>query len=162
MSELSPEQQELLALLEEANVLSLATEDEANQPVASLTPYLYHQGLIWVFVSSLSRHTAHLIAEKPVGLLIHEIEKPKANPFVLKRASLQCKVAVHTEDREAILDAMAEKLGDTVGLLRQLGDFQLFKLNPFAGQYIAGFGKAYTLNTEDLSLSHINPAKKTT
>ena len=55
---------------------------------------------------------------------------------------------------------MAERLGGTVGLLRQLGDFHLIKLTPQTGQYIAGFGQAFDIDFAELELEHINPARR--
>jgi len=34
-----------------------------------------------------------------------------------------------------------------------LSDFHLFALCPESGQYVAGFGRAYTINVEDDTLS---------
>ena len=56
------------------------------------------------------------------------------------------------EQKTEALDAMAAKLGDTLAVLRQLGDFHLIKLTPQTGQFIAGFGRAFEIDVEDLSL----------
>ena len=151
----------MLALLADSTTLTLASLDEAQFPDASLTPYIYDDGCFWIFVSQLSKHTANLLERKKASVLIHEEVIKPANPFVLKRASAQCEVAVVADSRDAILDKMAEHLGATVGLLRQLADFHLIKLTPLKGQYIAGFGQAFDIDFTELDLEHINPSRRT-
>jgi len=152
-------QSSMLDLLAASSTLMLASLDDAHFPDASLTPYLYHESCFWIFVSQLSKHTANLIERKKASVLIHEEVVEPANPFTLKRASAQCTVELVQENKEAILDKMAERLGPTVGLLRQLGDFHLIKLTPRKGQFIAGFGQAFEIDFADLALEHINPLR---
>jgi len=149
----------MLELLDQTSTLMLASLDDAHFPDASLAPYLYYQGSFWIFVSQLSKHTANLLERKKASVLIREEVVKPANPFTLKRASAQCEVDVVEDNKEAILDKMGERLGNTVGLLRQLGDFHLIKLTPVKGQYIAGFGQAFDIDFADLALKHINPAR---
>ena len=150
----------MLALLSTSKTLMLASLDDALFPDASLTPYIYHQGAFWIFVSQLSKHTDNLLERQKASVLVHEEAVNPANPFVLKRASAQCVVETIQNDKDSILDVMAERLGGTVGLLRQLGDFHLIKLTPQRGQYIAGFGQAFDIDFAELALEHINPARR--
>lgn len=150
----------MLELLADSSTLTLASLDEAHFPDASLTPYIYHEGSFWIFVSQLSKHTANLLERQKASVLIHEEAIKPANPFVLKRASAQCNVEAVQDNKEAILDKMAEHLGATMGLLRQLGDFHLIKLTPLKGQYIAGFGQAFDIDFAELALEHINPSRR--
>lgn len=150
----------LLELLAQSTTLTLASLDDVQFPDASLAPYLYHEGCFWIFVSQLSKHTANLLEREKASVLIHEEVVNPANPFTLKRASAQCTVEDIRENKDAILDKMAERLGATVGLLRQLGDFHLIKLTPQNGQYIAGFGQAFEIDFAELELEHINPSKR--
>ena len=153
-------QSAMLSLLAESTTLSLASLDDAHFPDASLTPYIYHEGCFWIFVSQLSKHTSNLLERQKASVLIHEEVVKPANPFTLKRASAQCVVEDIQDDKDTILDVMAERLGGTVGLLRQLGDFHLFKLTPQSGQYIAGFGQAFDIDFAELALEHINPSRR--
>lgn len=158
MNDFSEYGDHLLALFHNCQTLSLATLDANGAPSASLTPFLYHDNCFWIFVSSLSRHTQHLLENPKASILIREETTP-TNPFIVKRASIHCDVTEEMENKDAVLDLMAAKLGETVGLLRQLGDFHLIKLSPTSGQYIAGFGQAFDINMDQLSLTHINPAR---
>ena len=150
----------LLELLADAKTLTIASLDDEQFPDASLAPYLYHEGSFWIFVSQLSKHTGNLLARRKASVLIHQEVVNPANPFTLKRASAQCTVEDVQENRESILDKMAERLGPTIDLLRQLGDFHLIKLTPLRGQYIAGFGQAFDIDFSDITLEHINPSRR--
>ena len=149
----------MLQLLEESKVLTLATVNEQHLPEASLTPFIYAQGKIWIFVSQLSAHTQNMLRQPAVSLLIMVNQADASNMFNIERLTIECQAIEQTENRNKILDLMVEKLGKTVTLLRQLPDFQLFALNPGCGSFIQGFGKAYDVNFTDLTLTHINPSK---
>ena len=56
-----------------------------------------------------------------------------------------------SQDYTSVLDDYQQRHGKTVELLRQLPDFVLFHLRPRSGQFVMGFGQAYTLSGEDLS-----------
>ena len=66
---------------------------------------------------------------------------------------------IHRKSAEAerLLDNMEAALGNTVQLLRGLGDFHLFVLHPVEASYTEGFGKAYRLTGNSLSqVEHLN------
>ncbi len=144
-----------MALLENCQLLSLATVNKQGLPEASLCPYLYHQGCFWVFVSRLSRHTHNLLQRPQVSVLVHQSIEQANNPYSVERASLHCDAAEVLADKADILDLMTAKLGQTLTLLRQLGDFHLIQLRPQTGQFVAGFGRAFEINVDDLSLTHV-------
>lgn len=52
----------------------------------------------------------------------------------------------NTQAYITILQAMENKFGNVVSLLRSLPDFHLFCLKPQSGQYIIGFGQAYPID----------------
>ena len=158
MSQEAELQQELLELLLGSKVLSLATLNAEQEPEASLSPYLYHDGTLWVFLSRLSAHTQQLMDFPKTSVLICAQEQ--ANTFAIERLSAQCQVNEEFENRDTILDLMTEKLGETVSLLRSLPDFHLFALKPVRGRYIKGFGQAYQIDFASMDLQHINPGKK--
>ena len=49
---------------------------------------------------------------------------------------------------------MQEKFGETIELLRSLPDFHLLALTPVNGKYVAGFGKAYSINVVDWTITN--------
>ena len=161
-SDLSEQQTILEDLFQSNQVLSLATLGAESLPEASLTPYLYYQEAFWVFVSRLSAHTENLLSRPNISFLIFDSQP--VNPFSAVRCSIHAKaeeVFAEKEDegKENVLDLMAEKLGDTVSLLRQLNDFHLIRLKPQAGTFIMGFGQAFDVEFPTLTLTHVNPNK---
>jgi putative heme iron utilization protein len=47
------------------------------------------------------------------------------------------------------LQALQDKFGEVVSVLRELTDFHLLALQPQTGRYVAGFGRAFTLQLSD-------------
>lgn len=147
-------QQALLSLIQDNKTLALATLNKEQHAEASSTPYVFHGGDFWIFVSQLSSHTENLLRHKKASVLI--VEPQHDNVFAPTRATIQCTASI-TEGlrRETILDLMTEQLGETVTMLRQLPDFYLIKLQPKNGRFIAGFGKAFDIAFPELHLVHV-------
>ncbi len=146
--------EKFIALLHSNKTLALATLNKHNDPEASLTPYIYYQQTLWVFVSELSAHTGNLLTHKKASVLLHDAQT--GNVFASTRATIACSVSVETVDKDMILDEMTQQLGDTVAMLRQLPDFHLLKLQPVSGRFIAGFGQAFEVDFPEAKLTHID------
>lgn len=150
-------QETIVSIVESANTLSLATLNDQQHPEVSLVPFLYYESHFYIFVSELSPHTRYLLKHKTCSLLVYNNEKEAQNYFAIERLSVSCHARCEHENKELILDLMTQKLGQTVSLLRQLGDFHLFVLVPNNGRLITGFGKAFDVDFSDLSITHVNP-----
>lgn len=155
-------QADLDRLLENTRSLMLATIDETGRPEASYAPFVRDQdGRLYVFVSALSRHTAHLAAGRPLSVLIVEDEGAARQIFARLRVTYYC--AVHTIDRGteewlAVLERFSERFGEVMEVLRGLTDFTLFRIAPREGQFVRGFGQAYRVSGG--SLEHIGPPNR--
>lgn len=90
-------------------------------------------------------------------------EQDSRQIFARQRASYQCDVEIVHRDVEEyaiILDKLEDRFGNVVDLLRGLSDFILFRLKPYQGQFVMGFGKAFKLRGEGLlKLEHIDPSQ---
>lgn len=139
----------------------MATSSTMNQPEASYAPYLELDGHYFIFISELALHTKNLAQTKQCSLLFIEDEDKTKNLFARKRVSLQCHAELIPKDSanyHATLVLFQARFGKFMQLLQTLPDFHLFCLKPQSGNYIAGFGQAYTLSSSDLSqLQHRNP-----
>lgn len=162
MSESAPDpevMERFKAFPESVKCLMLATEDTQGFPVVSVAPfYRDEQGAFWLFISELSEHTQHLLSSSRCSLMLVADEADSPNVFARERLSFNCDAA-HKDRQEhgALLDAMQERLGQTMSVLRQLGDFHLFCLTPTSGQYVVGFGQAYRVGGEHFDrLEHIS------
>lgn len=128
-------------------VLATVSPNDAL-PNASYAPYLKWEDRFYVLVSGLAQHTGNLLQSGKCHLMFLADERESANPFARKRVSYQCDAqeVLRSDDRaDKILDAMADKFGPTIGMLRQLPDFRLIELSPQEGLFVRGFGQAFPL-----------------
>ncbi len=151
-------------LKEEAQTISLSTLTKEGKPNASYAPFVMDSnGNLYIFVSELANHTQDLLSNPTASVLLMRDEQDARQIFARQRISYQCDVEVverNENDYTVMLDKLEARFGNVVELLRSLPDFVLFRLRPYHGQYVMGFGKAYTLKGVGLlELEHINPAQ---
>ncbi len=158
-------QQHFQKLKKHSQTIFLSTLDVSGKPNASYAPFVMDtQGSLYIFVSGLASHTRDLLANPVASVLLMQDEQDSRQIFSRQRVSYQCKVEVVSDnetDYAMILDKFEKRFGNVVDLLRGLPDFILFRLRPYKGQFVMGFGKAYTLTGEGLlELQHIDPTNK--
>jgi len=137
------------ALIEQQQSLLMATLSPTGEADISYAPYLRHDGVFYIFISQLARHTQNLLAHPQASLLFIEPEACAQNPFARQRLTLRCSaqvIAKSQADYDHRLAEMTEKFGPTVELLRGLPDFHLLALTPQDGLFVAGFGKAIAVD----------------
>lgn len=144
-------------LLRNSKSLMLATSSLDGIPESSTTPYIRDDmGQYYIFVSQLARHTQNLINNPNASIMLVEDENDCRQYFARKRIQYQCKVEMpDDQDRAGLLKTFSNRYGNVVELLSGLPDFRLFRLKPLSGQFVMGFGQAYTLtgdNQEQLKL----------
>jgi putative heme iron utilization protein len=142
--------------------LQLSTLTSDGKPYASYSPFVVDElGNFYIFISQLAGHTQNLINNSQASILLIEDEADTRQIFARQRINYQCDVeVVNTDEADYVsqLDAMQTRFGSVMGLLKTLPDFILFRLSPYQGQYVVGFGKAYKLvGTGLLALEHIRP-----
>jgi putative heme iron utilization protein len=152
---------EIIAFRDGLQSLSIATLNESNEPESSYAPFVANdQNEVFVFVSGLAAHTWNLLNQGMAGLMFIEDESNATNTFARRRLIYQCRaepVDKDTGDWNDIMSLFDQRFGRFMNTLRELPDFQLFRLVPYRGSYITGFGKAYTLAGE--ALSQVIPAR---
>jgi putative heme iron utilization protein len=141
--------QALVALVRDRGVAALGTV-HAGAPLVSQVLYAPAPDLaeLYVHVSRLAQHTAGLLADPRVGLLIAERDVPTRNPLSLARVSIQG-VAESLEPASAAFSAArAAYLAahPSAAINFQLADFLLFRIRPHAARFVAGFGKIVDLD----------------
>ena len=135
--------------------LMLATLNAKQQAEISVTPFI-KQGLnFYIFISELASHTQNLKAQPELSIMLIEDEQDTANCFARKRLTYQCQ-AQEIPRTEANWDKLISEFeaqhGKTVSLLKTLSDFHLFELQAQCGNYVQGFGQAYSLSGEQLKI----------
>lgn len=155
MTEMPPESV-CASLIEEMRSLQLSTVGPDGTPHCGYTPYLHQAPTsFYIFVSQLATHTRHLLANGTVAIMIIADEQSTSQIFARTRVCYVCdatRITPDNPDFTLVLDNYEQRHGKMAGLLRQLPDFVLFQLQPKSGQFVMGFGKAYTLTGDNLSV----------
>lgn len=137
------------ALIANQHSLLMATKSAAGDAEISVAPFVRHDGRFYVLVSELAQHTQNMLQHPQASLLFIEPETETKNPFARQRLTFRCSVAAVARDDADYplrLAQMSERFGDTVALLDSLPDFHLMALTPLDGLFVAGFGKAMTVD----------------
>lgn len=147
-------------LLESAKTLQLATLDASGEPSISYAPFVRDdEGHFYIFISGLASHTQEVLQHPVVAVMVIADEQDARQIFARTRATYRCAAEVVAREMAIypqILDAMEERFGNVVSLLRGLGDFVMFRLTPQSGRFVMGFGQAFVLAGEGLrEVQHI-------
>ena len=144
------------SLIADMRSLQLSTVGPDGIPHCGYTPYLHRApNNFYIFVSQLAAHTRHLLANVTVAIMIIADEQSTAQIFARTRINYLCdakQIPPDSPDYSLVLDDYQQRHGKMAGMLRQLPDFVLFRLQPRSGQFVMGFGKAYTLAGDHLSV----------
>ena len=146
-------------LIASQQTLLLSTVSANGLPDISYAPFVRdHAGLFYIYVSEMACHTANLLNNPQASILFIRPESESRNLFARERAVLNCNVKEIIRDTETYthrIQALQDKFGDVVSLLRTLSDFHLFALHPKSGRYVVDFGRAFTINVSDDTLGRI-------
>ena len=152
----------VLALRTRFKTVVLGTTSPAGEPEASVAgAILASDGSFRIYVSGLATHTHHLLATGRASVLLVEDESASAQPLARRRLTFPCtaeRVARDNADFATSTRALREKLGPAFDLLTNLGDFQMLRLAPQRGRFVAGFGETYHVDPHDWAqLTPIGP-----
>lgn len=144
---------DLRQLLLQAQVASIGTLHD-GAPAVSLAPWAAAaDGLaILIHVSRLAQHTGDMLADPRVAAMIAEPETSGTLPQALPR------VMIHGIVREIDRGSDEYENAKRAYLARHprsemtfgLGDFSLFAIEPRATRFVAGFGRAFDVETSEL------------
>ncbi|MEM7792920.1 MAG: pyridoxamine 5'-phosphate oxidase family protein [Cyanobacteria bacterium P01_C01_bin.118] len=133
----------------------LSTVNADGVPQASYAPFLMDgDKRIYIYVSGLSAHTANLKHTGRASVLFIEDEAQTQEIFARRRLTYECMATVlprETQEWQALIERFEQQFGNVIGLMKGLSDFQLFQLQPQAGQFVIGFGAAYRVKSDDLN-----------
>ena len=150
----------LKSLLESQQVASLATLHKED-PAVSMVPYaLLPQGRGFVVhVSRLATHTADMLANPAVAVLVMAPPGSAASPQELKRAS------VHGRARQCASGSTEHSEARGLYLARfpqseemfSFADFSLFIIEPRSVRFVGGFARATSILAEEFSAIMSDP-----
>ena len=119
---------------------------------------------IYILVSTLSKRTKSLLAERNVSLMFIEPEEQCEQIYVRTRLILYCTTLQIAREMGAghlpwdeLVAQFTAKFGDIINTLVSLDDFKMFRFRPIRGTFVKGFGKAYTIEGKDMDqIEHIS------
>jgi heme iron utilization protein len=144
-------QRELIELLRGRGIAALGTIHR-GAPLVSMVLYAPAPdlGALFIHVSELAQHTAALLADRRVGLLIAEPDRPSRSPLSMARVSIQG-VAEPLEPGSAgyeLARAAYIDVHPTAAHNFELGGFHLVQITPTSARFVAGFGKIVDIDGE--------------
>ncbi|MCG8349707.1 MAG: pyridoxamine 5'-phosphate oxidase family protein [Chloroflexales bacterium] len=143
-------------LLAEQQSAILATVNADGSPWASYAPFVADADqTFYVFVSTLSRHTANLARTGQASLMVIADELQSPQVFARQRLTFSCQVTTIARNSEAWQTAAAlyeARFGDFFKLIGGFNDFQMFGLTPQQGWLVVGFGQAYEISGSALDV----------
>lgn len=141
-------------LLSSSRVLSLAVivDGEAE---AALLPFVARDDFAAVYVqaSGLARHSRGLMADAPVGVLVHAPDTSESDPMQLPRLTVHAAVRVlqrGTAEFTAAADRFAGRF-PAARMTLALEDFNLYELTLGRGRYVEGFARAFNVGPQTFS-----------
>jgi putative heme iron utilization protein len=124
-----------------------------NEPFTAMVSYALHNSALLIHLSNLSPHKRLLLANPKCSLLIAEPDDGLAEVMSLARVTLNgsaIKLDKNTSNYEEAKTAFLTRL-PTSEVMFGLPDFDLFRIVPTSGRFIAGFGRAFVLSAEELA-----------
>jgi putative heme iron utilization protein len=138
----------------ERKSVMIGTSNADGLPNTSHAPFVMDEAKnIYIFISTLAIHTSNISVNSRVSLLLIEDESQTKQMFSRRRLYFDChgKLFVKgTPEWEQIADMFQVRFGKIAELLRSIDDFQIYKLIPYQGQFVMGFGDEYKIKGDDL------------
>ncbi len=149
----STSEQTLARLIRSTRLAALGTLHEGT-PNLAMVAYAYAGDFsaFYIHVSRLGKHTRDMEIDPHVSLLIAETDDGRPDPQTLARVSLQGVAQIlPKDDREYIqIKHLYLVRSPESEALFSLGDFNLWRITPLGGRFVAGFARAFNLVPEAL------------
>ena len=160
---------EYVEFMQDAKCVYISTVNEFRGGVApeiSYSPCIVDEDKnIYILVSTLSKRTKSLLAERNVSLMFIESEEQCEEIYVRTRLILNCTTLQIGRQMGTNFDLLWDELvvqftakfGDIISTLVSLKDFKMFRFRPIRGTFVKGFGKAYMIEGKEMDqISHIS------
>ena len=159
---------EYVEFMQDAKCVYISSVNEFRggvSPEISYSPSIVDEDKnIYILVSTLSKRTESLLAERNVSLMFIEPEDQCEEIYVRTRLILYCTTLQIAREMGAghllwdeLVTQFTAKFGDIINMLVSLDDFKMFRFRPIRGTFVKGFGKAFTIEGKELDqISHIS------
>ena len=149
----SHSEQTLADLIRSTRVAALGTLHD-GEPNLAMVAYAFVEDFsaFYIHVSKLGKHTTDMETDPRVSLLITETDDHRADPQTLARLALRgiAEMLPRTDSGYAqVKNVYLDRFPEAEQLFG-LGDFNIWKITPQGGRFVAGFGRAFNLAQETL------------
>ena len=138
----------LAILIRKTRIAALGTLHDGEANLAMVAYAVEHDfSAFYIHVSKLGKHTTDMEKDPRVSLLITEGDDDRADPQTLARVSMRGVAEIMLRSRSEypeIRNLYLERFPEAEQLFR-LGDFNIWKITPKGGRYVAGFARAFNL-----------------
>lgn len=151
---MDPESELTLArLIRETRIAALGTIHNGEPNLAMMAVAVEDDfSAFYIHVSKLGKHTGDMEKDPRVSLLLAETDDSRADPQTLARLSINGTADLiprtdphYTQIKQTYLTRFPE-----AEQLFSLGDFNLWRITPRGGRFVAGFARAFNLVPEIL------------
>ena len=153
---------EYVEFMQDAKCVYISTVNEFRGGVApeiSYSPCIVDKDKnTYILVSTLTKRTKSLLAERNVSLMFIEPEEQCEEIYVRTRLIFLCSTSlIQRWNWDEKVPQFTAKFGDIISTLVSFQDFKMFRFIPIRGTFVKGFGKAYTIEGKELDqISHIS------
>ena len=159
---------EYVEFMNDAKSVYISTVNEFRGGVApeiSYSPCIVDEDKnIYILVSTLTKRTESLLAERNVSLMFIEPEEQCEEIYVRTRLIFLCNTLQIDREMGAghllwdeLVEQFTAKFGDIINMLVSFKDFKMFRFRPIRGTFVKGFGKAYSIEGKEMDqISHIS------
>lgn len=146
-------EQKLASLIRNTRIAALGTLHDGEPNLAMVAIAVESDfSAFYIHVSRLGRHTRDMEADPRVSLLLTETDDNRADPQTLARLSLNGTAGIlpRTDPHYArVKHAYLTRFPEAEQLF-SLGDFNLWRISPKGGRFVAGFAQAFNIAPEVL------------
>jgi hypothetical protein len=143
----------LARLIRSIRIAALGTIHE-GEPNLAMVAVAFEDDFsaFYIHVSRLGKHTRDMEGDSHVSLLLTEVDDGRADPQTLARVSIQGMAEMISRsppDYIRVKDIYLTRFPEAENLF-SLGDFNLWRISPMGGRFVAGFARAFNVVPETL------------
>lgn len=146
-------EQTLAHIIRATRIAALGTLHD-GEPNLAMVAYAFAEDFstFYIHVSKLGKHTTDMEHDPRVSLLITETDDRRPDPQTLARVSVRgiAEILPRTDPGYTPVKKVYLQRFPEAEQLFSLGDFNLWKITPKSGRFVAGFGRAFNLVPEAL------------
>ena len=146
-------EQTLVQLLRNTRIAALGTLHDGEPNLAMVAVALESDfSAFYIHISKLGKHTTDMEKDPHASLLFTEADDQRPDPQTLARVSLQGTATIvprNDPDYARVKEIYLKRFPEADQLF-SLGDFNIWKITPKGGRFVAGFGRAFNLVAEAL------------